>query len=50
MSPRQVATFVQYYERLTRHILEDMPGRADAVVALNKDHSVGGVGGPLFES
>ena len=31
MSDAEVARFVQFYERLTRHMLAEMPGRADAV-------------------
>jgi D-glycerate 3-kinase len=34
-----VARFVQHYERLTRHILAEMPGRADLVVELAPDRS-----------
>jgi len=34
MSDAEVARFVAHYERLTRHILSEMPGRADAVVRL----------------
>jgi len=37
MDDDQVAVFVQHYERLTRHILREMPARADLVVALDKD-------------
>lgn len=35
MSDAQVARFIQHYERLTRHMLTEMPGRADLVVALD---------------
>jgi D-glycerate 3-kinase len=37
MDDDEVAVFVQHYERLTRHILREMPARADLVVALDKD-------------
>jgi D-glycerate 3-kinase len=37
MSEAEVADFVRHYERLTRHILQEMPARADLVVALEKD-------------
>ncbi|KQY92511.1 kinase [Caulobacter sp. Root1455] len=37
MSEEEVAVFVQHYERLTRHILREMPARADLIVALDKD-------------
>lgn len=36
MSDAAVARFVAHYERLTRHILAEMPGRADAVVTLGE--------------
>jgi D-glycerate 3-kinase len=36
MSDEEVATFIAHYERLTRHILEEMPSRADAVVTLSE--------------
>lgn len=32
--------FIQYYERLTRHILDDMPGYADLVLRLDDDRKV----------
>ena len=35
MTDDQVADFIAHYERLTRHILAEMPGRADVVVALD---------------
>lgn len=35
MSDAQVEAFIAHYERLTRWILEEMPGRADIVVALD---------------
>jgi D-glycerate 3-kinase len=37
MDPGQVAEFVQYYERLTRHILAEAPGFADTVIRLDPD-------------
>ncbi len=36
MTDTQVERFIQHYERLTRHILAEMPGRADLVVRLNE--------------
>lgn len=36
MSDAQVTAFIQHYERLTRWILAEMPGRADAVVRLDE--------------
>jgi D-glycerate 3-kinase len=35
MDEAGVARFISHYERLTRHILEEMPGRADVVVELD---------------
>jgi len=35
MSDAEVAAFIAHYERLTRWILQEMPGRADLVVALD---------------
>jgi len=34
-----VDRFVMHYERLTRHILAEMPGRADIVLDLDESHS-----------
>lgn len=38
MSPTAVGRFVMHFERLTRFMWEEMPGRADAVVVLGDDH------------
>jgi len=38
MTPAEVRRFVMHFERLTRFMWEEMPGRADAVVYLGKDH------------
>lgn len=35
MSREQVARFISHYERITRHILEEMPDRADLVLRLD---------------
>lgn len=40
MSDAQIAVFIAHYERLTRHIQAEMPGRADVVVTLGRDRSV----------
>lgn len=37
MSDAQVARFISHYERITRHILEEMPARADHLIALDAD-------------
>ena len=39
MDDAAVAEFVSHYERLTRHILTEMPGRADLVLQLAGDRS-----------
>jgi D-glycerate 3-kinase len=40
MDPEQVTRFIQHYERLTRHILAEMPARADLVVRLGLQREV----------
>ena len=40
MTQAQVKRFIQHYERLTRYILEEMPGRADLVFHLNDNHHI----------
>lgn len=40
MSDQEVLRFISHYERLTRHILSEMPSRADVVVELGSDRSV----------
>ena len=37
MSEAEMARFVAHYERLTRYMLDEMPGRADLVLWLNPD-------------
>ena len=39
MDEAAVVRFVQHYERLTRHILEEMPGRADIILRLSADRN-----------
>jgi D-glycerate 3-kinase len=39
MSPTAVRRFVMHFERLTRFMWEEMPGRADVVVTLDADHA-----------
>lgn len=39
MDAAQVARFISHYERLTRHILREMPARADLVIRLAEDRS-----------
>ncbi|HLK26241.1 MAG TPA: kinase [Caulobacteraceae bacterium] len=45
MTDAQLARFVQHYERLTRHILAEMPARADVVVRLGGQRQVIGLSG-----
>ncbi len=40
MTDAEVAAFVQYYERLTRHILSDMPAYADLTLKLGADRQL----------
>ena len=40
MTDEQIARFIQHYERLTRHILVEMPGRADVTIAIDTDRKV----------
>lgn len=40
MSPEAVLRFIQHYERLTRHILAEMPARADLVIRLDAGRRV----------
>lgn len=37
MSDAEIGLFIQHYERLTRHILSDMPGYADLTLRLDAD-------------
>lgn len=40
MDPPEIARFIQHYERLTRWMLEEMPGRADMIVRLGAAREV----------
>ncbi|NWK98360.1 kinase [Sphingobium lactosutens] len=40
MDAAQLDRFVQHYERLTRHILTEMPGRADLTLSLDSDRQL----------
>ena len=42
MDDAQLARFVSHYERLTRHIWQEMPGRADLCLRLAADRSLRG--------
>ncbi|MCH9670452.1 MAG: hypothetical protein K0U93_03295 [Gammaproteobacteria bacterium] len=39
MTDEQVDRFVMHYERITRHILAEMPARADAVMPIDESHN-----------
>jgi len=39
MTPTAVKRFIKHFERLTRFMWDEMPGRADAVIRLGDDHS-----------
>jgi len=43
MTPAAVRRFIRHYERLTRHILTEMPARADLVVRLDAARAVIGI-------
>jgi D-glycerate 3-kinase len=40
MTDEQIARFIAHYERITRHCLAEMPGRADLTIALDADRRV----------
>jgi D-glycerate 3-kinase len=40
MNDAALIRFVQHYERLTRHVLDEMRGRADLVIALDENRTV----------
>ena len=40
MTAEQVARFVQFYERVTRHTLSEMAGRADYVLSMDRNHRI----------
>jgi D-glycerate 3-kinase len=43
MNPEELRRFIMHYERLTRHMLQEMPERADIVLRLNRNHRIEGV-------
>ena len=42
MGPAEIARFIQHFERLTRHALITLPGKADWVFHLDSQHRVAG--------
>lgn len=43
MTDAQIIRFVAHYERITRHLLTDLPHRADLVIELDRDRHVTGL-------
>lgn len=43
MSAGEIKRFIQYFERITRHSLKEMPGRADVVLEINPSHQISAV-------
>lgn len=50
MDDDEVARFVEHFERLTRHILAEMPTRADLVLRLNRERECIGVATSAVEA
>jgi D-glycerate 3-kinase len=40
MDEAELRRFVMHYERITRHLLAEMPGRADVVLRVNQAHQI----------
>lgn len=40
MDSNALNRFMMHYERLTKHMLEEMPNRSNVLIALNPDHSI----------
>ena len=49
MNEAEVKTFIQYFQRLTQHCLNELPSRADYVYSLNEKHLIEAVTGPLSQ-
>jgi D-glycerate 3-kinase len=47
MNRQQVSEFIQYYQRLTLHCLDNMPSTAQLVYHLSADHQITHASGPL---
>lgn len=43
MDAPALTRFLQHYERLTRHMLADLPARADIVIPLDPEHKAGAI-------
>lgn len=40
MGPEEIARFLMFYQRLTEHILREMPARADILMPLDRNHRI----------
>ncbi|RMF08290.1 MAG: hypothetical protein D6763_10255 [Alphaproteobacteria bacterium] len=40
MAAADIERFVMHYERLTRHMLDEMPARADTLLTVDRDHRI----------
>jgi len=40
MSEGEIERFIMHFERITQHILKTMPGKADIVLKINKNHHI----------
>ena len=43
MGPDEIRRFLMFYQRLTEHILAEMPGRADILMPMDEEHRILGV-------
>ena len=49
MNDQQLQRFIMHYERLTQWMLDEMPARANAVLALNAQHQIANMCFNVFE-
>lgn len=47
MNQEQINQFIEYYERLSRHCLAELPARADIIFSMNDQHGIDAVSGRL---
>ena len=38
MSDKEIRNFIMYYERLTKHMIKNLPNSAGAVINIDKKH------------
>ncbi len=43
MGPQEIRRFLMFYQRLTEHILSEMPGRADILMPMDEHHRILGI-------